>query len=77
MVGRTREMTFLNFLVNNCLKGTMFVESIDASSYSKVERNYMSYLISMWRKLVLGTWFKLSRIVPHPMFWLVRNLVLK
>ena len=29
-----REMTLLNFLVN-CPRGTMFVESVDASEYSK------------------------------------------
>ena len=38
-----RTRTLLNFLVN-CPRGTMFIESIDASSYSK-DRNKMLNLL--------------------------------
>ena len=40
MAEQTRERTLLNFLVN-CPRGTMFVESDDASAYSKTgEKSY-------------------------------------
>lgn len=35
-----REMAFINFLVNR-LKGSMFVESADASTYSKTSEKYI------------------------------------
>ncbi|GMP25163.1 hypothetical protein CsSME_00002160 [Camellia sinensis var. sinensis] len=43
--GRTdkRERTLINFLVN-CPRGTMFVESVDASSYSKDEHKLFELL---------------------------------
>ena len=53
--------TLLNFLVN-CLKGTMFVESIDASSYSK-DAEKMFKLIDIRSLCVLEKlmWSRLSQ----------------
>ena len=46
-----KEKTFVNFLVN-CSKGTMFMESIKASSMIRREKRCLNYLTSGWTKLV-------------------------
>lgn len=50
MVGRTRYGTSLNCLVN-CPKGTMFVDSVDASYYSKTREKLFGLLDKFEKKI--------------------------
>ena len=50
--------SLINFLVN-CSKGSMFIESIDASSYMKTGERMFQLFDTWWRKLEKTKLYKL------------------
>lgn len=48
-----------------------FVKSVMPLLKARRGTSCSSCFISLWRRLVLRTWYERSHIVPHLIFWLV------